>query len=874
MGEVYAARHTTTGREVALKVIRSADRVWRFTREARAATAIRHPHVVEVYDLFDDDDGTPVMVMELLHGETFAAYRDRLGTLTLHQTAEALVPVLRAVREAHAKGIVHRDLKPDNIFLAQGPSGMIPKVLDFGIAKVLDPTRLAAGTEGEGAEVTKSAAVLGTPRYMSLEQAMGEAVDSRADVWSIGVIVFEALTGRRPLVFDTLGQMFVVLLRGDVPAIRDLLPDLPADVAMVVDQCLAKSKDDRLGELTPLIDALARHADPSVAGALAGGRVVDSPGALPSAHEARRDRRRGRRLLALAAGGSLCAIAVAVAIGRAPKPAATAAPIVVAPMAPGPRAVTDAPMPPTASADALLAYEAGLRSLRDGTTDWDKHMRRAAEIDPGLAAAHLRLALATFKGNIAAGATASAARSQLAQAVAARHALSHRDLLLLGAAQSWMQSAPPNAQEFSHAMRDAQAQLPQDAEIAFWTGVANGQLDDLTAAVAAYDRATELDPEFGGAYDGKIIALMQVGNEPAARAAIAECMAHAPGATACLEDRKHIEAMEGQCEQLERTARDILTRAEMSDTRFWLASAGYALGRPAETARELFDQQARALTETPSLTKPDLSRLLGLSSADILSGDFDAARDRLGSVAALVAAFPDQRWHALVALLRSNAALESGRPLDAGKIAMEYLRRRGSWAEEPWGAFPPPEDLTARLLLVARSAGLVSREDFEKERRGWLESVAAKAPAWSRPRVWVYGYAAASESADDAIAALAEQPSYGTLPPFVPWYTFLGDAYVGRAYVLAGRASEALPYLRHATRSCMAVFDPFEHTRARLSLGEALGAIGENDEACAAYGEVLARWGRARPRSVTAERARALRAALRCPSSAGEPSPR
>src|SRR5262249_21211946 len=152
-------------------------------------------------DVFEDEEGTPVMVMELLKGETFSALRKRSGALPLHEAAAILLPVAEAVRAAHDKGIVHRDLKPDNIFLAQAMGGgRVPKVLDFGIAKVIDPTTLSTETQGAG---TNTGSILGTPQYMSLEQAMSEKdIDHRADVWAIGVILFEALTGRRPLEFE------------------------------------------------------------------------------------------------------------------------------------------------------------------------------------------------------------------------------------------------------------------------------------------------------------------------------------------------------------------------------------------------------------------------------------------------------------------------------------------------------------------------------------------------------------------------------------------------------------------------------------------------------------------------------------------------
>ncbi len=195
MGEVYAARHTNTGKEVALKVIRAATGVGkehtrRFMREARAATAIEHPNVIQVFDVFEDDDGTPVMVMELLKGEPLSAYQERVGAMQLHDVATILGPAVDALRAAHEKGIVHRDLKPDNIFLSQTAAGRVTKVLDFGIAKVLDPTKLNSETQGQN---TNTGSLLGTPHYMSYEQAMSEKqVDHRADIWSMGVILFSS----------------------------------------------------------------------------------------------------------------------------------------------------------------------------------------------------------------------------------------------------------------------------------------------------------------------------------------------------------------------------------------------------------------------------------------------------------------------------------------------------------------------------------------------------------------------------------------------------------------------------------------------------------------------------------------------------------
>jgi serine/threonine-protein kinase len=382
MGEVYAAKHVKTGREVALKMILAAaaspDQTRRFLREARAATAIQHPNVIEVLDVFEDEDGTPVMVMELLKGETFSALRKRAGALPLHEVATLLVPVAAAVRAAHEKGIVHRDLKPDNIFISEPPNGArTTKVLDFGIAKVLDPTAINSETQGGG---TSTGSLLGTPHYMSFEQAMSDKhIDHRADIWAMGVIIFEALTGRRPLQFDTLGEMYTAFLQGDVPSIREFVPDLPDDVATIIDRCLQKQRESRLDDLGPLIEVLDRYADPSVKGALAGGTVVSgrssraaitqpggdsAPGALaasnngaPSTVGAPRPRSLrvmiGIGIACVALGGvaAFAAFRDPAPTAAAPEPAPTSAP---EPSISAP-AATPAPSTTTASAVTMTA---------------------------------------------------------------------------------------------------------------------------------------------------------------------------------------------------------------------------------------------------------------------------------------------------------------------------------------------------------------------------------------------------------------------------------------------------------------------------------------------------------------------------------------
>ncbi|MCC7542685.1 MAG: protein kinase [Deltaproteobacteria bacterium] len=260
MGSVYSALHLTTQRKVALKFLKNeycADGVVvaRFIREARAAGTLDHPNTIQIIDVAQDDSGAPMLVMEYLEGETLAAAVHR-GRLSITQTAHIMVPVLSALAHAHAHGIVHRDMKPENIFLARRGGELVPKILDFGIAKVLkddeQPNKMT---------LTSTGTMLGTPYYMSPEQVAGRKdLDHRCDIWAMGVILYELLTGRKPFMGENFGQLFAALLQDEPPLITTLVPSIPTDVARVIHRCLAKRRDDRIDNAGEVATALAPHA--------------------------------------------------------------------------------------------------------------------------------------------------------------------------------------------------------------------------------------------------------------------------------------------------------------------------------------------------------------------------------------------------------------------------------------------------------------------------------------------------------------------------------------------------------------------------------------------------------------------------------------
>jgi serine/threonine-protein kinase len=225
MGSVWLARHLGLDIPCAVKFIEGdyaalPEAQARFNREAKAAAALRSPHVVQILD-HGVWDGTPYMAMELLEGEDLGKRLTRVGRMSAQDICVIMTQVSRALTKAHAAGIVHRDLKPDNIFLVHDDDREIAKVLDFGIAK--------SNTGGIDGSNTKTGAMLGTPYYMSPEQAQGvKAVDHRSDLWSLAVIVFQALTGKLPFESEALGDLLVKIIVQPIPVPTQVAPDVPA----------------------------------------------------------------------------------------------------------------------------------------------------------------------------------------------------------------------------------------------------------------------------------------------------------------------------------------------------------------------------------------------------------------------------------------------------------------------------------------------------------------------------------------------------------------------------------------------------------------------------------------------------------------------
>ena len=271
MGTVYLAEDTKLGRKVALKVLpaemaRDPERRGRFVREARAVAALNHPNIVVIHSVEEDGD-IPFLTMEHVTGRRLTQLIPPEG-MRLRDFFAVAIPLADAINGAHRQGVTHRDLKPDNVMI--NDEGRV-KVLDFGLAKLFEAVPLERGmnTMTVADVATREGKILGTAAYMSPEQAEGKVIDARTDIFSLGVILFEMLTGRRPFTGDSQVSTLSSVLRDTPPPVHEVKPDLPRHLGRIVHRCLAKEADRRYqtvldvrNELEGLRDEVQSDAGP------------------------------------------------------------------------------------------------------------------------------------------------------------------------------------------------------------------------------------------------------------------------------------------------------------------------------------------------------------------------------------------------------------------------------------------------------------------------------------------------------------------------------------------------------------------------------------------------------------------------------------
>jgi eukaryotic-like serine/threonine-protein kinase len=900
----------------------AAERTKRFVREARLAAALDHPNAVSIYDVGETGD-LSFIAMELVHGRSLRSYvgEREPGVAT---RLRWLVDIAAALAAAHRARLIHRDVKPENVMIRD--DGRV-KVLDFGLARraaapppvdsLSDAIPESTYTETGQTTLTAVGTLLGTPQYMAPEQIRSDPLDARADQFSWGIVAYEVLTGQLPWGGAGLHVM-ARILTDDPKPIHELNPDVPEEAVAVIMRALSRAADDRFPTMEdagaalepyaeapartdgrsmrprsmtpqgvtaissekppPSINRTQRSAAPDDDGAPPALRPRPAAPPDPSADPPEPARRPSPRVevvgppeepfrprgLAFAAG--TIALCLGGIIGwRAfqhrpapPPPIATSTSAGVSAAvppdaAPAATAVTDLPEPRSASPDAVAAYRLGLSELRFGGTR--DALERASALDPSLAVAHLQCAVEAAEYDLDEG-----GRAHLRKAVELRAQLGERDQMLLDALDPVLLRQPADWAEGGRRLAVASARFPGDAQLWYERGLFAQTAEGPGASAPYAARAVELDPRYAQAMSLAAQDLAYLGRFAEARKVLARCIEVAPTHVTCATELSHVLEHEGACEEEETMARQLVTASPAQGVAEGLLAAALAArGRPDAAVREALKLKWAALPEA-ARRRAEPEDTLAL---DLLAGDFVSAERTAKAIEA--AAEPSRREveHGRAARILAQIYTETGRVLDAARVAGDYLGRRDAWEPDARSDdYAMAADAVPDLLAAARKANRITPAELILKRAEWVRGWEKKAPLWYRRYVWAHGFAATVDTADDAREALVALPEYEPLPIYYP--RALAEAQVGRALLLGGRTDEALPWLERAARTCRVLELPVQHTRAALWLGMAREARGDKEGACAAYRVVRDRWGKAKPRSVTAEKAADRQRALGC----------
>ncbi|MBN1210509.1 MAG: protein kinase [Myxococcaceae bacterium] len=843
MGIVYKAVDMQLRRTVALKVLppeamRQPERRARFLREAYSAAVISHPNIATIYEV-GEAGGYVFIAMELVEGRTLRKLiQDR--SLSLEEIVRIARDIARGLSKAHDKGVIHRDIKPDNVMVGVDQD---VKVLDFGLAKLREPE--AAGSaallpEGETVSLlTEVGQLLGSPGYMSPEQATGKPVDHRTDLFSFGVLLYELVTGKRPFMGYTAGEQIVAICRDEPEPASKLNPALPPRLEQVIRTCMAKKPGDRYAsarELLAELEALVQGATPGASSPpISAPQLPMMPSGggplLPAL------RRAWPVLVSLAAVGLLAVFALGSNESLEQRPQGAT-----------PEALG------SSNPEARLRYAAAMRGWRDNIEGACKLFAEAIQLDPSFAAAYLRLSLCH-------AIDPARGRQSFQKAAALRELLSERDQFLLDAYEPVFQRLPADFEETLRRIQRAQERFPSDAEFFFLRSGIEAYFD-FSASMAAIDHALTLDPGFSRAWRLRGEVLAYLGSFDEAFRSLKSCLDVSPAATSCLRTRINLQEELGDCAAAEADARRWLTVAPDPDAYQYLADALSVRGGSLPSVEEALKQKRARLGDERERQKEEGWDAVRLA---LLKGDLNAALAGTRQLQILLANSPQEDEHAALASMRVSIFQEIGQEAEAAREAESFLARRDAWEPNPrsedWAI---SRDVTARLLAVMRRAGVISREEAERRLAERLSGWHGKVAPHVRNFLWIHFYAAPAATPEEGREAMAALEQYQPLPPHKPLVP--GDAYIGQAFLLGGRVDEALPALERMAKSCYALRYPMEYLRNHYFLGQAREAKGDTAGACAAYAAVLEHWGSARPRSVTAELTLGRGKALRCPA--------
>lgn len=844
MGTVYRARNKTTNETVAVKRLRSFDPtdIQRFEREFAILCKLRHPAIVACSELGKTADGSCYIVMEWLDGESLRE-RLRRRELTLDETLSMALRLAAGLAHAHERGIVHRDVKPGNVLLAGGRADGA-KLVDFGIAR-----HVIAGDT-----VTRSGELVGTPGYVSPEQIRGGRIDQRSDVYALGCLLYRCLSGRAVFEDDNVVEMLVRVSRDRAPSLAELRPDLDADSCALVDRMVAREPEDRPADA----GAVLRELEGLMRSMRAPG--VDSS-ALPPAHSSRAPARGRMDTNGSSGASSPTAVATTKATTPARRASATklvgalilgaavAALVVLFSTFQNPLSRTaptsTASAPPTNSADRRIGERAqrAWGSIRLGARSAAlRRMTTRAQRGSASASEHLWLALLSSPGDDA--------KRQQRQASIRAQQLTGFERDVLDAAQPLL-STPPDFSRANRSLTDL-AEKTDSPELWLVLARLRTQMNDRVSADAAIDRADREHWKVAALVERSWVA-REFFDVASARARAADCVDQRSDAVDCIAFLGRRAALDGDCAGMDTYARQWIG-ADPDDPQAYqmLASALAARGEDNAAIREALQQKWTRLGR-PERAAAKLRDSVNLES---LNGRFDRAKvlaqsavDSLGADAPLL-----ERLTASFRLL--TIAAETEDRVLVRKISSGILARASA-------ATPPtPYEAAYFLLFVGANEYPEQSARWEQVRTiafaRYNENMAAQGRN-SRPfhRVlpWIVGYAAGASNEQRLKRAYDALPRYEPLPP--PGMSNADDLVIGRVLAANGERKRGLGYLRAVTRSCLGLENPFAVARALRVMGELHEAVGEGDAARHAYDQLIQRWGRASPRSRSAEAAKA-----------------
>lgn len=856
MASVYAGVRRDGG-AVAIKVLHERlsfdpDFEYRFRREAQLANTIKHPGVVPVQDIDVSEEGCSFLVMPLLDGETLHARSNRLGgRLSLEEAVSIGCALLEILEAAHACGIVHCDIKPENLLLTT--DGEL-KVLDFGIARFF--------ASSGSSSATRTGVRTGTPAFMAPEQAQGRTreLDARTDIWAAGATLFALLSGALVHEGDTPEVIMARAATLEPRPLISVMPGFDPGLCGVIDRALAFNSPERWGTAAQMREALTEaylamgaatmpaipkgppaEVVADVCALSTKAPVVPAPAArairpAPGVHAGREAVHRERRGLS----GKSWALTIGLTSGLAIGAFALAGGLWTGRSRAHER--SEVSKQEDIKPEALAAFEGGVQLWMDAATEPAREkFGEAAAQAPGFAAAHLLFAAISEWID-------PEARVHLAEAQSLRSRLDPVQTAVLDAL-SPLTAEPPDTDATSHRLDDVVARYPAD-QLA-WLALA---AHDLRAQRIEHLRT--ILPHIDGILSLWLRARAELMSDDVeeARTALRGCVAQSAQATDCMIWLAILESNEGNCDASANAARSLIAARPFS-------SVGYGLLARAEFGRSLRTEAVRAILVEKWARIPEDRRSWHKQRDEfflaVLAGRFDDAYAAEALWERAATSSVDAELRGLPFVYRIDLDLELGQPAKAEVAAREFADSSAGWLRN--GFFDLPTEVTRTLYL----AEAITRPEFQSRRKENEAGLLKRTGYLAQPGVrWFEAYVQTAKDAEDAREALQHAPSPLRVVDAVARDVGV-DEEMGRVYLMAGRAKDALPLLERASRSC-SYFKAIEYGHARLLYAEALEATGRVRDACLAYRRLLDLWGRDR-RSISAGTARSRIRQLKCP---------